>query len=423
MQCPRGTRDLFGDELARVRYVGRVMASVFQRYGYQEVETPVFESLELFTKKSGADVVKQIYAFKDKSGRKLALRPELTAPVVRLYNEQLKSAPKPLKLFYFGRCFRYERPQVERGRWRQFLQAGAELIGSPRAEADAEVAALTSDLARGLGLKKYELRVGNIRLLRETLRQAGVDGVNQDPIMRAIDSRDEKRLRDELKRAKVKEKDAELLRSIISLRGSRDVLDDAEKLVGKISEAKRAVENLREIIERLEQLGVRDFKIDLGIARGLEYYTDFVFELYAGGVQLGGGGRYDELIELLGGEPCPAVGVGFGVDRIARALKEQRVEIPKERLDCMVLPAKREVLDEALDIAKELRQAGISVDVDLMGRSLSKGISYADARGARYAAVVGPEDLKAGKITLRDMGSGEQRKVAREKLAGELSSG
>ncbi len=423
MQCPRGTRDLFGDELARVRYVGRVMASVFQRYGYQEVETPVFESLELFTKKSGADVVKQIYAFKDKSGRKLALRPELTAPVVRLYNEQLKSAPKPLKLFYFGRCFRYERPQVKRGRWRQFLQAGAEIIGSPRAEADAEVAALTSDLARQLGLKEYELRVGNIRLLREILRQAGVDGVNQDPVMRAIDSRDEKRLRDELKRAKVKGKDAELLRSIISLRGGRNVLDDAEKLVGKMPEAKRAVENLGEIIERLEQFGVRDFKIDLGIARGLEYYTDFVFELYAGGVQLGGGGRYDELIELLGGEPCPAVGVGFGVDRIARALKEQRVETPRERLDCMVLPAKREVLDEALDIAKELRQAGISVDVDLMGRSLSKAISYADARGAKYAAVVGPEDLKAGKITLRNMESGEQRKVAREKLAGELSSG
>jgi histidyl-tRNA synthetase len=255
------------------------------------------------------------------------------------------------------------------------------------------------------------------------LGQAGVDGANQDPIMRAIDSRDEKRLRDELKRAKVKGKDAELLRSIISLRGSRDVLDDAEKLVEKLPEAKRAVENLEEIIERLGQFGVRDFKIDLGIARGLEYYTDFVFELYAGGVQLGGGGRYDELIELLGGEPCPAVGVGFGVDRIARALNEQRVETPKERLDCMVLPAKRELLGETLDIVKELRQAGISVDVDLMGRSLSKAISYADARGARYAAVVGPEDLKAGKITLRDMESGEQRKVAREKLAGELSSG
>ncbi len=420
MRRPRGTRDLFGDELAGVRYVGRAMDRVFRRYGYGEVETPVFESLELFTKKSGADVVRQVYTFKDKSGRELALRPELTAPVVRLYNSQLKSAPKPLKLFYFGRCFRYERPQA--GRWRQFLQAGAELIGSSRPEADAEVAVLTNDIVEELGLKKYEIRVGNIRLLREVLKQAGVGSDAQDPIMRAIDSRDEERLRAELKRAKVKEKDARLLRSLISLRGGKKVMDEAERSVEKLPEAKKAVENLMEIMDRLERFGVENFSIDLGIARGLEYYTDFVFELYADGVQLGGGGRYDELIELLGGEACPAVGVGLGIDRIAQALRKQGVKTPRERLDCMVLPAKGEVLDEALTVVRELRLAGLATDVDLMGRSLSKAISYADARDARYAVVVGPRDLKAGKVTLRDMESGDQKKVAREKLVEELSS-
>ena len=153
MQQPRGTRDLFGEELERIRYVQQTVSRAFRRYGYREVETPTFENLELFTKKSGTNVMDQIYNFKDKSGRELALRPELTAPVVRLYNTQLKSYPKPLKLYYFGMCFRYERPQIERGRYRQFLQAGCELIGTEKPEADAEVAAITSDIAKNLGLK------------------------------------------------------------------------------------------------------------------------------------------------------------------------------------------------------------------------------------------------------------------------------
>ncbi len=403
-----------------MRHVERVVEGVFRRYGYEEVETPIFESLELFTKKSGTDVVRQIYAFKDKSGRELALRPELTAPVVRFYNSQLKSAPKPLKLFYFGSCFRYERPQA--GRWRQFFQAGAELIGSSRPEADAEVAALTDDIMRELKLRKYELRVGNIRLLRVILKQAGVSGDAQDPIMRAIDSRDEERLRTEVKRAGMGEEDIKLLKSLVSLRGGKEVVNEAEKLIRKLPEAKSAIGNLRDIMDRLEQFGVGDFSVDLGIARGLEYYTDFVFEVYAGKVQLGGGGRYDELIELLGGKACPAVGVGLGIDRIAQALRKQGVDIPKEHLYCMILPARGEVLDEVLIIARELRQAGFATDVDLMGRSLAKAISYADARGARYVVIVGPRDLKVGEVTLRDMKSGDQRRVPREKLVEELSS-
>ncbi|HID28959.1 MAG TPA: hypothetical protein EYP19_03025, partial [Desulfobacterales bacterium] len=169
--------------------------------------------------------------------------------------------------------------------------------------------------------------------------------------------------------------------------------------------------------------GVNDFSVDLGIARGLEYYTDFVFEVYADNVQLGGGGRYDDLIQILGGDPCPAVGVGLGIDRIAQALGKQGIKISKERLHCMVLPARGEVLGEALAIAMKLRQAGFATDVDLMGRSLTKAISYADARGARYAVVVGPRDLKVGRVTIRDMESGNQRRVPREKLVEELSSG
>lgn len=420
MQRPKGTKDLFGEELASIRHVERTMDDVFKRYDYEEVETPVFEQLDLFEKKSGESVVKQLYAFKDKSGRELALRPELTAPVVRFYINQLRSAPKPVKLCYFGNCFRYEEPQAQR--WRQFLQSGTEIIGSARPEADAEVIALSDEIMQELGLSDYELRIGHIRLLREVLAHAGMKGDAQDPIMRAIDSREEARLRAELDRARLKAGDTKMLRSLIKLRGSVKVLEQAEKFVAGLPKAKTALKNLHVILEHLRSFGVEKFTVDLGIARGLEYYTDLVFELYVGGVQVAGGGRYDQLIGLLGGDPCPAVGVGFGVDRIARALLKRGMIAPREQLDCVVLPVGEVVLSECLKIVGELRRAGLLVDVDLMGRKLSKAIAYADTRGAKNAIIVGVKDLKEGKVTLRDMRTGKQELVARKKLLGKLKA-
>jgi len=418
MQRPRGTRDLFGEELRSIRHVTQVMRDVFRRYGYSEIETPIFEHLELFTKKSGANVINQLYAFQDKSSRWLALRPELTAPAIRLYLNQLKSAPKPLKLFYLGNCFRYEEPQA--GRWRQFLQSGVEIIGSPRAEADAEVIALSDDVMRELGLTWRKLHIGNIRLLREVLSKAGVRGDAQDPIMRAIDSREESRLKDELDRAGVKGHEGDLIHALIKLRGDAKILDQAEKMVSGLPKAKAAVQKLRDILKQVKLLGVEDFSVDFGIARGLEYYTDTVFEFYVDDIQVAGGGRYDELIELLGGEPCQAVGVGIGVDRIAQILLKRKIGVTSERLDCMVLPASEAMLDECLKVARELRAAGLAVDVDLMGRSLTKAISYADSREAERVVIVGAKDLAAGEVTLRDMRTGVQEKVQKRELVEKL---
>ena len=420
MQKPKGTRDLLGKELASIRHVTHVMNNTFKRYGYEEIETPTFEYLELFEKKSGEVVVKQLYSFKDKSGRALALRPELTVPAIRLYLTHLKSAPKPVKLCYFGDCFRYEEPQSQR--WRQFFQSGVEVIGSPQPEADAEIVALADDIMQELGLSGYELHIGHIRLLREVLAHAGVRSDAQDPIMRAIDRHDDARLEEELSRMQVKAKDKELLKSLIRLRGDTKVLKQAEKFVASLPKAKIALKNLHEILEHVRSFGVEKYTIDFGIARGLEYYTDFVFEIYADGAQVAGGGRYDELIELLGGDPCPAVGVGFGVDRIARTLLKRGMIVPRERLDCMVLPVSEGMLSECLKIARELRRAGLLVDVDLMRRQLSKAIAYANACGAKYSIIVGAKDLAAGKVTLRDMHTGNQVQVPLQELVTRLKS-
>ncbi|MEM2205043.1 MAG: histidine--tRNA ligase [Candidatus Hadarchaeales archaeon] len=401
---PKGTRDLFGRELACIRRVEEVMRRIFVRWGYREVETPIFESLELFTRKSGEEVVRQLYVFRDKSGKELALRPELTAPVVRLYLEKFRSESKPVKLFYFGPCFRYEEPQAHR--WRQFRQAGVEILGSPRPEADAEVLALTHEVFRELGLRG-EFRVGNVRLLRLVLEKMGVKGEEAERILRAVDSRDPERLERELAGRKGREEFEEL----VGLRGGEEVLDRA-----KVGEEEREIlEGMRRILRLAERMGARGLSVDLSIARGLEYYTDCVFEVYVEGVQVAGGGRYDGLAEALGGEPCQAVGVGFGVDRIAQFLLE-REGIEEEKLCCAVLPASQEMLEKALEVTTELRREGISTEVDLMGRNLSKALAHANARGAKYAVIVGPREWERGSVMLRDMRTGEQQEVRREEL-------
>ena len=419
MRRPKGTRDLLGEELAGIRHVESVMRGVFERYGYEEVETPTFEALELFTKRSGETVVKQLYAFKDRSGQELTLRPELTAPVIRLYIEKLRSAPKPVKLCYFGHCFRYEEPQAQR--WRQFFQSGVEIIGSSKPETDAETIALADEVMRELGLER-ELRVGHARLLRELLTCTGVKGDAQDPLMRAIDSRDRARLEAELDRAGVSGKNRERLEELIAMRGDVDVLERAKNVVKRLPKAKDALENLGQILKFARALGAQGFSVDLGIARGLEYYTDAVFEFYVDGVQVAGGGRYDELIELLGGEPCPAVGIGFGIDRITRLLLKRGMRAPRPKPTCVVLPTTEAALEECFKVARDLRVARLPTDIDLMGRSLAKGLAYANAKKAAFAVIVGPRDLAVGKVTVRNMQTGGQKSVKREELVNRLKS-
>lgn len=401
--------------MKRIRKTQKGLRGIFKRYGYEEIETPIFENLELFTKKSGSEIIDQIYHFEDKSNRKLALRPELTAPSIRMYINELKSEPKPLKIFYFGPCFRYERPQAER--WRQFLQAGVELIGTDRPEADAEVISLTNDAMFELGLKDYSLRIGHIGLLRRILDSSGVEREAQDPILRAIDSKDEQRLNEKLEGAGVDEKIQGKIRKLIDLRGnSPSIVDEAENLLSDTPMTGEVIENFRNILKRLRQMGVGDYKIDFGVARGLEYYTGSVFEVYYDDIQLGGGGRYDGLIESLGGEPTPAVGVGFGVDRTANVLEEQGYDGEDEKLDAMLLPTNKSMLEESLAMARELRKEGYKIDIDLMGRSLSKALSYADSRDVRYAIIVGSEDMAEGRVTIRDMETGNQERVFKESI-------
>ncbi|MFN4133438.1 MAG: histidine--tRNA ligase [Candidatus Hadarchaeales archaeon] len=415
MQTPKGTRDLFGEELLSIRLVEEAARRVFTRFCYQEVETPIFEHLDVFTKKSGMNIVKQIYSFKDKGGKDLALRPELTAPVIRFYVQKLKSSPKPLKLCYFGSCFRYEEPQA--WRYRQFRQAGAEIIGASTPEADAELVILSDAMLKEIGLRGYEIRIGNVGVLRELLKAAGVEESLQDPLLRAIDSKDEKRIEEEFKRAKVDDETVAKIKEILALRGEKNALEKAKSIIGDNG----GVQYLQEVTAFLDSLKV-DYLIDMGIARGLDYYTGFVFEVYCRGVQIAGGGRYDGLIQLFGGGATPATGVGFGIDRISELLINQGARISVPPPTSMVIPVKRELLKNSFGIVMRLREAGIAAEVELGGRKLEKAMAHAAAVGARAAIIVGQRELQNMKVTVKDMKSGKQEEVKIELLVEKLKS-
>lgn len=413
MQAPKGTRDLLGEELLGIRRVEEVARRVFSRFCFQEVETPIFEHLEVFMKKSGEGVIRQIYSFKDKGGQDLALRPELTAPVIRLYVQKLKSHPKPLKLCYFGSCFRYEEPQS--WRYRQFRQAGAEIIGTDTPEADAELVLLSDSLVKEAGLRGYVIKIGDVGVLREFLNEAGVEERGQDPILRAIDSKDERRIEEEFRKAEIDEKTSAKIKELLKLKGGKEALERASEIIGRNAE----IEHLQEITAILDSLDI-NYSLDLGIARGLDYYTGFVFEIYCRGVQIAGGGRYDNLVQLFGGAPTPATGVGFGMDRISSLLLSHGIKTAVSPPDLMVIPVKKELSEDSFKIASKLREVGFMVEVELGGRKLEKAMAHAAALGAKAVAIVGPREIKEMKVMLRDMRSGKQEDVKIELLAEKL---
>ncbi|MEM2250718.1 MAG: histidine--tRNA ligase [Candidatus Hadarchaeales archaeon] len=415
LRCPRGTRDLWGDELATARFVVSKMRSVFERFGFQEVQTPIFEHLELFLVKSGSEIIKQIYDFEDKSGRKLALRPELTAPAIRFFIQHLKRNPPPVRLFYFGECFRYEEPQA--WRWREFTQAGCEIIGSPNPQADAEVISLTCEIMREVGMNDWKLRIGDVGILRNVLASVGVKEEKQDPILRAVDSGNRNRILEELRKAGVPEEEYERLLKIFSLRGDFRVFQKLSEF--DIDES--MLERSKELLRILREAGEK-FEIDLGIARGLDYYTGTVFEVYVGDVQVAGGGRYDTLVERLGGPKTPATGVGFGVDRISSLLlKDGKAEKPIKPL-VYVVPLERDLLPKALEISNMLRRKGIVTEMEVMERSLQKALSHADSMGMRFAVIVGRREVSAGQVALRDLKTKKQETVKIEELVSALKS-
>jgi len=420
----KGMRDFLPRYAERIRYVEQVSRELAQLYGYEEVITPVMERYKLLAAKSGEEIRERMYAFEDMGGRKVALRPEFTASIARLVATKMKYAPKPLKLFCVGSLYRYDEPQY--GRFREFWQSDYELIGSSRPEADAEILAITNDLMKRLGFRSYYIKIGHMGILRGILSEESIEEEQQNRIMQLLDKKRWEEALSVVHQLGAPQKCITTLKTILKTRGNDAprVLKEAKESVQSYESSITAVENLREILQLTKGGGI-DFEtlIEAGFARGLEYYTGMIFESYVPDmdIALGGGGRYDKLIELFGGEPTPAVGVAPGIDRLALAMKKQRVpvKIRRERR-VMIIPVDEELQAKVFELSNMLRRAGVSTEVEVMGRTVSKALSDANRRAFAYAIIMGREELKEGKVVLRNMEKREQRVVEIKTLLEEI---
>lgn len=409
MQAPRGTRDFGPDEMEVRRDAESRMREMLRRYHYREIQTPTFEELELFLAKSGPGIRDEIYEFKDKSGRDLALRPELTAPSLRLYYASLKMEPKPLRLFYFGPCFRYDRPQS--GRFREFWQLGCELLGDDSPQAHAELLRLALSLFEDAGVREFVLRVGHLGILRSLLEAAGVPRAEQGPVMRFIDKKDLKSLDAELR----KRSGDEMLRDLHAF-FEMTRLDELRPLA-TAPEAKAAVEHLEATLAALKALGadLSRVRLDPTIARGLEYYTGLVFELDAPQLgaekQLLGGGAYD-LSSVFQERPIPAVGFALGFDRTLVALEKERgAPRVKRPVDAVVGALVAEAWPAAARLAQSLRAAGRSVELESQPVAVKKLLGRASQLSARFAMFIGARELAQGVVAVKNLGTGQQTEL------------
>jgi len=394
LQKPRGTRDFLPDEMEGRRHVEGKLRDVARCYGYREVCTPEFEDLELFTMRSGEGIIEEMYVFEDKGGRKLALRPEITAAVIRMYINEAKVAPKPLRWCYFADCFRYERPQ--KGRYRQFWQFGVELIGADTAAADAETIMLASDMLNATGVT-YELKVGHLSFMKNLVKD--LEPAMQRRVRAHLDKKDYDGLNVTLESLNR----TDLADSLTALVNTRDLVE-AFEIAGAIQEKER----FEQTIGSLNAAGVK-YSLNFGIARGLDYYTGMVFEGFAENLgaenQILGGGTY-RLAHLFGGDDVASCGFAIGFDRVMVSLGDIKPDV----VPIVGLVCTSEGRSRALVVAKALRDAGIRTEMDLMERGLGAQLAHA-SKTANFAIVIGQREAESGQVTIKNLLTAEQKTV------------
>ncbi len=413
-KIPRGTRDILPDEVGQWQVLEGKFRDLCARYGYLEIRTPVFEHTELFARSVGEDsdiVSKEMYTFQDRSGRDLTLRPEMTAAVVRSFLENhLMERYRPVKLYYIGPIFRYDRPQS--GRYRQFHQCGLELFGPAGPAADAEIIALAAHYLNDCGLTDVSLELNNIGC--PACRPA-----YREKLLAFLQPLEEKLCGDCRRRFK-----SNPLRVLDCKRGGcRSLVAEAPLPAGTLCGECEA--HFLALQALLQGEGI-NFQLNPRLVRGLDYYSRTAFEFIAGrfgaGLALGGGGRYDCLVEVFGGPPVPAVGVALGVERIVLAMEKENLW-PQESAPAGVFLAIAEpdCREEGLALLYQLRAGGIKAETDYLDRSLKAQMKYAHRHNFRYAVIWGKEEGLSKKIKLRDLLKGEQQEIPPGELLHYLS--
>lgn len=400
VQAPKGTKDMLPQDAYKWHFVENKFREIAKFYGMREIRTPMFEHTDLFLRGVGdtTDIVqKEMYTFNDKGNRSITLKPEGTSPVVRAFIEnRLFNEAQPTKLYYSIPCFRYE--NVQKGRLRQFHQFGTEVFGSKEPSMDAEVIAFAMEFLKSLGLKSLSLNINNLGCpncrpkYNEALKKFLEE--NYDDLCGLCQSRFDK--------------------------NPMRILDCKNKNCGEITKnapiildymCEECDSHFAEVKKYLDILNI-PYTVDPGIVRGLDYYTKTIFEILNDDFTVCGGGRYDRLIEQLGGPEMPAVGFGLGIERLLLTLKNEGIEIPSEGLYDLYVGARGEEGKLAsFKLANTLRTRGIKTEINHMGRSLKAEMKYANKIGAKFTVVLGDDELQTGNAKLKRMSDGEQFEV------------
>ena len=405
LQKPKGTQDILPSESAKWQYVEAVARETFKKYHYSEIRTPIFEHYEVISRSVGdtTDIVtKEMYDFYDKGDRHITLRPEGTAPVVRSFVENKLFAPevqKPVKMYYIGSMFRYERPQA--GRLREFHQIGVESFGSSNSLADVQTIMMGHDLLAELGVKNYQLHINTLgnEQVRKDYHDALVNYFT--PVKDELSEDSQRRLRDNPLR-------------ILDSKDDRDkkFLPDAPKIRDFLDDNSKA--NFESILKMLDQLGI-DYVIDDDLVRGLDYYTGVIFEfmvedksLWESATTILGGGRYDHLVEEFNGPQTPAVGFGIGEERLMLVLEKQNPALFENKgIDFFITNIGDGTAQKAIEIARSLRKQGFEADFDVNQKKLKGQFKKADREGAKYVITLGEKELENGILNVKRLADGK----------------
>jgi histidyl-tRNA synthetase len=404
----KGTRDFLPEEMILRQQVLEKIKSVFETFGFQPLETPALESWEVLSKKGagGDEILNETYNFKDKGDRMIGLRYDLTVPLARV----MASNPNlnlPFKRYQIQNAWRYG--DIAKDRFREFLQADIDIVGSESMLADAEIIACVISTLNELGFKKFTVRLNNRKILTSIAKQAGAPENEYLATFRIID-----------KEAKIGEECVKKeLSTIISQNATATILefiknkgDFALEELGKRLEDKEGIEEIKQIKSYLRQMNVESkVEFDPSLARGLDYYTGPIFEIFAeeGIGSIAGGGRYDKMIGLFSGKDVPAVGISFGIERIIEVMKERKmIEARKSNVKVFVASVNEKLTDKVIDIVQSLRKNSIPTDYDLRSRSLSKQLNYVNSLGIPNVIIVGEKELQKKAVKLRKMETGEE---------------
>ena len=427
---PRGMKDIEAEEMDRRLWLYDKIREAARKYGFQMVEPTTIENLKTLEAKSGPTIRNEVYWFKDKAGRSLGLRFDLTVGLARMVASR-SDLPEPIKFACIGGNWRYDEPQF--GRYRYFTQWDVEIFGSPSPLADAEAICVGADILTNVGLKGFIIKISNRRLAEAYLRELGIRSIRKlEQCLRIMDkTRKEKQqqLESEFKSIRISETMIEKILSFISLNGTPDwTLQQLEGLNLKVPDAKTSLEQLTILADALKASGRLAYcEYDMSIVRGIGYYDGIVFEAYdKAGEDVGsifGGGRYDKLCRIYGKRDIPATGVAGGIERLMISLERGDL-FPKARQVAKIFVAtvRDEAIPSAIQIVRNLRDNGISAEMDLKGRPLGKQLQYADSVRIPYLVVIGPQELQSQVVKVKDMSARTEISIPIAELASKLQS-